>query len=124
MPALEQMDLNQLAVRWTRNGTNSYGRPTISLPGVELAVRWNDKLGQMRDKDGNVVAYDGFVITDRALAIGDMLWLGAIASLPGTGLPAGNLMEVIQYNMTKSLDGRNTRHESMVKRYTDVLPTA
>ncbi len=124
MPALEQMDLNQVAVRWERTGTDPYGRPVVSSTGVQLAVRWNDKLGQMRDRDGNLVAYDAMVITDRALAIGDMMWLGALASLPGSGLPTGNLMEVTQYNMFKSLDGRNTRHESYVKRYTDTLPTA
>ena len=124
MPALEVMDLNQRAVLWPRKGTDLNGQPTVDVAlRREIKVRWNAKSHEVLAADGSTIAADGLVVVKQDVAVGSILWLGALDDIPGTSyVPQSGLMQVIRFNDTKDLKGRFTRRTLSVMRWNDRLP--
>lgn len=125
MPALEQMDRNQIALLWVRTGTDDYGEHQVANEAVEISVRWNNKKHIVSLANGTPVTIDALVITDREIEVGSAMWLGSLDDLPGTGTgsnPETDLMEVVYCNVTKDLKGRNTRYSVGLKFSKDSLP--
>lgn len=120
MPALETRDRKQWAVYWEYVGQDSFGLPVVS-DGVEIRVRWNDKVTQVIDPSGNTVQSSAQIITDRTLPIQSILRKGRLAEV--TGPPYSGLHIVIGDNTTPDLKNRNNRYEFSMMRYSQQLPT-
>ena len=119
MPSLEVCDLNQDAVLWPYAGQDRHGVQQVNA-AIPVPVRWVVNDAQTIDPFGNTVASGGQVFSDEAIDIMSVMWLGAIADLPGTPTP---LYQVIGANTTPDLKNRNTRYEYKVMLFTNTLPT-
>lgn len=105
MPPIETVNLYQRAVLWEPTGIGQFGNPTVAVAasGVEICVRWEEKLSEEVGPDGTPVATPDLVFVDRVIAIGSQIRLGAKADLPST---LNNLREVIDYSEIPDIKGR------------------
>jgi hypothetical protein len=123
VPALEANFRSQVAVLWAWNGSyDAYGQPVPSSPPVEIAVRWNTMptRREVLDSKGNTVALDATVVVNQVIAVGSLMWLGALAQWYGIGTGsagvsvegqqgAGNeLMVVKTYTEVPDIKGRQS----------------
>lgn len=123
MPAFETMDLEQVAVLWGKSGTDDYGQPTTAT-AIEIPVRWLTKRDEVVDAQGNTIALDATVVVERQIAVGSLMALGNLSYWVGTG-SAGDeseVMEVVTYEETPDLKGREIRRSVGLKRFRDALP--
>ena len=77
----------QKAVWWAQipgSSPDAYGNPKLSPP-VEIACRWEEIVKEFIGKDGTPQISSAVVYPDRVLTIGDVLWLGTLASVPYPG---------------------------------------
>jgi hypothetical protein len=125
MPPLETNDRQQRACVWTV-ANNRYGQKRVTGGPAEITVRWNDVHKQVRDAEGNTVTIEAEVVLgDDEVAIGQIMWLGRIKDLPGTGfehVPEVGIMIVYGSYKTPDIKGRNFRRTLQLMRLTDTLP--
>lgn len=119
MPALETRDRKQWMVFWECVGQDPYGLPIVS-DGIELKVRWNDKLAQVIDPTGNTIQSTAQIITDRTLPLQSIVRKGRLSEV--TGPPYSGLHIVIGDQTTPDLKNRNNRYEFALMRYSQQLP--
>ena len=126
MPSLEQMDRNQKALLWAKSGNDSYGEMMRSAP-VEIDVRWVWKRRQVVDADGNALAVDATIITDRVIKEGSLMWLGTQADFLGSGSddPELELVQVLTMGRTEDILGKpgNVRYEVAAAYYRSTQPS-
>jgi hypothetical protein len=67
----------QKAVYWAKTGTDEFGAITFAEP-VEIKCRWEEKTGQMMNKQGALVTGMDTVYVDREMNIGDKLKKGPL----------------------------------------------
>ena len=118
MPAIETSDLHQKAVLWTTSGFDDYGDPTIGSP-VELNVRWETGQKESLDSQGNTIALDSIAVVDQAVAVGSVMWLGALADVPS---PATDLRSVVGYSEIPDLKNREFRRTVSLMKLSNELP--
>jgi hypothetical protein len=118
MPALETMDRTEKAVYWAAGPPNDFGARRVYAP-VELEVRWEDRKGEIVKPSGEVSGYDASVIFDRSVAVGSILWYGALEDWTAS---ATGYYEVLGFDRVKDLKGRANRMEARLARYKDSLP--
>lgn len=127
MPPLETSDRWQTATLWEYVGKDRFGQPKVSSTPIELDVRWNTARRLVLVPDGNKVALEAEAVVNRQIGIGSVLFLGALADWTGTGSGSAGeeseLWEVVTYDETPDLKGRNLRREIGLKKYRDTLPT-
>src|SRR5262245_11016079 len=106
MPAFETADRHEDAVLWTVTGTTRNGEPIVGSP-EGIRVRWQRENVIISDPLGQPVKLDAFVVVDRAVPVGSLLWLGRLADYN----PAANneIMEVILFKESPDLKARNRR---------------
>lgn len=127
MPPPERTDRKQRAVLWAVTGTNNHGQKVCTTTGVELKVRWVGKQAVRLDPQGNTIAVDATVIVAQDVTIGSIMWLGALADIPGTGtppLPESDLMQVKTFDKTDSMNPNFVRREVGLMRYNDTFPSS
>jgi hypothetical protein len=124
VPALEITDLIHTAVVWAVTGRDVDGMPIVSHSPTQIKCRWVGKQSVMLDKDGNTVAIDATVVVAQDVTLFSAIWMGQLATLPGTSPnePPSNVMTVVIVNKTDDLKGRSTRRTLGVKRAKDSLP--
>lgn len=120
MPPMETSERHQKATLWMPGPVNRYGELTALTPR-EIMVRWENKTSQMIDPQGEEVTVDAMVVVAEDLPIGAILWLGALADWPGTGLgkTVGGVSRVIATKNTPDVKGRAFRKVCGVKKYKD-----
>jgi hypothetical protein len=62
----------QRARYWKQAGTDQYGDPAYDYP-VDVACRWEDRVGEYRNAKGEVSTSTATVYVDRKMFVGDML---------------------------------------------------
>ena len=120
MPPLETMDRHQWIVFWEFTGQDDHGLPVVAN-GIEIKVRWVDKMAQVIDPTGNTVQSSAQVISDRTLPIMSILWKGRLRDVIGP--PYNGLHVVIGDMTTPDIKNRNNRYEFGLMRYSQELPT-
>lgn len=105
MPPMETINLYEKAVLWEPIGLNQFAGPTVgsSASGVEICVRWEEKLNEDVGPESTPVSTPDVVFVDRVIAIGSQIRLGAKADLPST---LDKLREVIDYSEIPDIKGR------------------
>jgi len=122
MPAVEVVDFIHYAVLWRKAGSDRFGKPITSNP-VEIRCRWIETRKEKTDAQGNTVTIDAQVYINTDITVGSLMWKGRLSELLGTASPmSGNIMQVISFNRTPDLKGRNHRSMASVSRYMDTLP--
>jgi hypothetical protein len=123
MPPIETMDRHQTATLWEKAGDNVHGEPLVEAP-EEISVRWEDRAGQARDPENNLIALDARVVLDREVAVGSILWPGELAGWTGTGTgdPEAELYQVVTLRTTPDLKARHTRRVAGLQRFRGRLP--
>jgi hypothetical protein len=117
MPNLETDCLEQDAVLFAKAGYDKYGEPTItSTTGTAIKCRWEVSQSEAVDPFGNTIAIDSTVYVDREIAIGSLLWKGAIASIAD---PPVDLKEVVTYEEIPDIKNRYVRRLVGVVKYSD-----
>ncbi len=110
----------QKATLWTKNGDDDYGGAKVNAK-VEIKVRWEEKRSEAVDKDGNTIAIDATVVVDQEIAVGSIMWLGALADVAD---PPVNLKEVVVYNETPDLKSRGIPRRTVgLVKYSNQLPS-
>lgn len=69
----------QKAIYWRRGAVDRYGRYTFDDP-IEIDVRWDDGIQEVRTPQGQLVTFNAIVYVDREMALGDMLKRGELDS--------------------------------------------
>ncbi len=122
MPALEVDCLTQKAVWWSSTDKNRYGDPTTAAK-VEVDVRWETGNKETISPVNATIAIDSTVVLDRAMKIGDLLWLGALVDLPTPDSAVINIREIVNYNETPDIKGRETRRVAHLIKFSNTLPS-
>lgn len=124
MPAPELWGRFQKAVLWVRMGYDRNGQPVVSAHPIEINVRWDDTYRQVASPKGTPTVIEAVAVVDRDIPIGSLMWLGTLASLPGTGSsPTQDVMEVHSFNGIPDLKNRVEYREVNLKRFKNVLGT-
>ena len=126
MPPLETGDLCEYAALWELDGFSRDGRATVSDTFVVIPVRWVTGRKQSVDSQGQPVAIDAQVATNRRVPIGSRLHLIPDAGLVGTGTFESDddaLYEVVSYKDARDVKGIFVRRELSCARSADALPT-
>jgi len=119
MPALETIGRHQNAVLWAVSTSYSdSGRHKVSAAAA-VTVRWESGTDEALDANGNTIAIDAKVVLNQSVAVGSIMWLGALADIAS---PPVDLMEVVVAKSTPSLKNRHTRYTVLLKRYSNTLP--
>jgi len=127
VPPLETMDRYQFAVYWEvlPGRFDKHGQAIVSDDPIQLKVRWNFKRTQNIDAEGQPIALDGTVISDRELKPDSLLWPGKLVDLP----PGSDFSEyddelyvVRTASVTKDLKSRFIRYEFGLVRFRSTLP--
>ena len=121
MPPIELADRRQKAVLWAavEDSFDDYGKHKVSA-AIEVKVRWEEKKQESVDAMGNTIALDAFVVVDRVIAVGSIMWLGKKADL---ATPPVNLKEVAEYREVPDIKGRKSGRVVLLVRYSNELPT-
>jgi len=70
----------QKAVLWVRSESpNDFGKFSFDSP-IEIKCRWDDKIGQFKNKEGQTFSSLAVVYVDRDVKIGDKLKKGTLDS--------------------------------------------
>lgn len=118
MPPIETAGRHQKAVLWRADGFDAYGN-VLLLDAHEIDVRWEEGRKEAVSPDGSPVAIDAYVVVDREVPIGSVLWLGALADLPS---PPTNLKRVEFYLDVPDIKGRISHKTLALMKYSDDLP--
>lgn len=118
--------LNQKAILWAANGVDDDGAPKVDAK-VEINVRWERGRRESLDSGGNRVAIDSLVVVDREIPMESILWKGSMDEYlsgeygVGTGIEV-KLEQVVSYNETPDVKGRELRRTVSLIHYSSELP--
>lgn len=118
MPALEKLFRHQKAVLWEASGKDDYGEVTVDA-AAEITVRWAERRREGVDPQGNTIAIDATAVVDREIAVGSIMWLGALVDLP---TPLTDLNQVVNYNSIPDIKGREFYRTVSLIKYGNTLP--
>jgi hypothetical protein len=102
---LETSELNQDAVLWSFTGIDDYSRPRVGS-ATALRVRWEHKLQENLNPQTQAQAVVAHVVVDRDIAVGSILWEGAIADVGVSPTPlyqVSSLKKIPDVNYTGTL---------------------
>lgn len=120
MPSQETSHRPHKAVYWEKTGVDRYNNPKLTEP-VEIRVRWVGTRSNMLDPNGERIVVDASAILAQDAKIGDQLWLGELEDWLGTGSAGDDtevtIMEVVAFESTDDVKGRNTFREVGLKRF-------
>lgn len=125
MPPVEEDDLCDSACLWEITGYGADGRPRVSATHVVVPVRWVNRRSQSVDTQGQPVAIDATVATNRMVKPGSRLYLIPEDGLLGTGTFEGDddaLYEVVSFTDARDVKGVFVRRELKCARSADALP--
>lgn len=126
MPAIEQADLDDIAVYWeAQPGVNDENGNPVVLPPVEIDCRWVTKRKQSIDPKGNFIGLEATVAVDFKVPIGSHLWHGTLIAWYAEGGSDGRddeLMTCVSNSETPDTEGREVRYKAMLMRYRDTAP--
>lgn len=119
MPVPEKDNRFQDALLWVVTGRDKYDQLIRSASPIELRVRWIRGRRTVRTQEGNTLNLDASAIVDREIELGSQMWLGGnLDDLIGTGTGTQfvdetdpDLYEVVFYDYTKDIKGREIFHE-------------
>lgn len=118
-----RLRLPQTVVYFAPNGTDGFGMPKLAAP-VELArrARWEDKLTETIDKDGDTVLSFATVYLNVPVRIGGILILGTMAqTVDSSGWDAANVPgnpdthEIVSIGSVPNLRATQTLYTAMLK---------
>ncbi len=109
----------QKAVLWVFAGYDGHGDVTVSA-ATEIDVRWEERRREVLDANGNSIAIDATVVVGQEIAVGSVLWLGALADVAS---PPVNLKQVVVYDSIPDVKGQEFRRTVGLVKYSDSLPT-
>lgn len=114
----ETTSRHQKAVLWAANGFDDYGEPKVDA-AVEIDVRWEEKLQEAVDPNGNTVAVDAVAVVNQDIVVGSIMWLGKKDDL---ATPPVDLKQVMAFNKIPDVKGRVFRRTVDLVRYSNELP--
>lgn len=109
----------QKAVLWTFAGYDGHGEVKVNA-AAEIDVRWEERRSETLDADGNSIAVDATVVLGQEVAVGSILWLGALADV---ATPPVNLKQVVVCNSVPDVKAREFRRTVGLAKYSNELPT-
>ena len=116
----ERTGRKQKAVYWAPLTTStSTGRKKVSSSKVQIDVRWEAGQQEALDGQGETIRLDAAVKVYQDVAIGGLMWLGALTALPTTPT---NLYEVIMFDKIPNTKGTVYERWAGLQRYSDTLP--
>ncbi len=118
MPAPETISRHQKAVLWTASGFDDYGEPKVDA-AIEITVRWEERLQEAVDPNGNTIALDAMVVVNQDVVVGSIMWLGKKDDL---ATPPVDLKRVMTFNKIPDVKGRISRRTVGLIRYSNKLP--
>lgn len=119
MPHIETDKRKQKAVYYAA-GTEYTDTGVLKVvAGAELSVRWEERQSEALDGEGQAIRLDATVVVSQDIAIGSLMWLGALKTLPTT---VTDLFKVITFNSTPNIKNTRTRRTVGLQRYSDKLP--
>jgi len=121
MPTLEVDCLTQKAVWWSKTGQNRFNEPTTAAK-VEVNVRWETGNKETVNPSNATIAIDSTVVVDRAMKIGDLLWLGALKDIATPDSSVEDLREIVNYKETPDIKGRQIRRVAELIKFGNTLP--
>lgn len=116
---LETDCLEQDAVVWEHSGVDNYGNSTVGS-ATALNVRWEYVTEENLDPDTSNQAVTARVWVNQDIAIGSILWEGALADLPGTPTP---LYQVISLKKIPDIKNRNIRRMLTLINFNNTVPS-
>lgn len=119
MPGLGKAFLNQKAVYLRATGKDPYGKRLV-VAAVEIDCRWETRVEQVQDPNGNFIQSSDVVYTKIDIVEGSLMWLGELKDFvqPYSGL----IREVLKFRKIPDLKGRRFRRVSHLVRATDQIP--
>ena len=122
MPAIEQMELDQIAVLWLVSDlVDNYGQNKVQDP-VEIPVRWENKRSSSRGDQTQVSAIVASISTDREIPENSVLWLGRVSDYVGSVTQNAKLCEVQSCDAIPDIKNREVRYVVSAVRYKGELP--
>lgn len=115
--SISTANLYQRAALWELSSFDDNGDPLV-LDSVCIPCRWDDSQKEVRGPDGIPISVTGTVLVGRDIPQGSLLKLlaqdesGTAIPLPTTGVS-----EVISFDATPDLSGRNPQRMVMLQRY-------
>lgn len=122
MPAQERSHLPMFLVLWEATGVaDRTGKPKVSAVPVERNCRQLSARRDTRDKEGNIITLDASAVVEVDFKVNSVVWFGRLADFN----PAieNDLMEVIYFDKTPDLKGRDFYREIGLMRYKHSLPS-
>lgn len=124
MPRPDNAMMPHRAVLWRKAGADESGNTVLSAP-EEIRLRWNKKRTEALQPDGTRISVDATVRTRVDLVVGDQLWLAPDPALDaleqwygtGSGGHDNEVMEVVGFNWTSDVKGRNVERLSGLNKY-------
>lgn len=98
----------QAAVYWEKKSApaDEFGTRDFEAP-VEIKCRWEDKDGEVRNKEGEILNSAATVYVDREVKVGDKLKFGSVDSeTPDDPLGDPEAYDVIGFEKTPNLKAR------------------
>jgi len=123
MPPLETCGRHQKVVYWAASGNYDVNGEPIVIDPVQLVVRWELREEEVLDSKGNTVLVEGNFVTDQDIIKGSVLWLGALADLPGTGSDITDFKRIVAFSKIPGLKARQFRRKAFFVFYSDEMPT-
>ncbi len=113
-----RLKLPQKCVYWAPIGADSFGRPTFASP-VQKICRWEDKIAETIDADGNEVLSNATVYLSDDVLVGGALFNGAMQDL-GSSFPPNikndrRVREIISKGRVPNLKGTQFLTSAMLK---------
>jgi len=118
MPHLETLSRRQKAVLWEYDSVDSHGRPLLKA-AREITVRWDRTQHEGTDPLGNTITLDCALVVNEDIPVNSVMWLGALADLPGTPT---ELKKVALAGKVPDIKGRQYYRTVSLVRYSDTLP--
>lgn len=120
MPLMENQLRSQDTVYWAYSGIDRNGEPTVAA-AVDIVTRWEQVLDEQIGEDGTPIATNATAIVNQDIAIGSILRLGTVATLPSP--VTGGLMEVVNFEKIPDVKGRNYQRTVTLRKWRNTLPT-
>lgn len=111
---------HQAAVLWRLAGFDAESQPVVYDP-ISILVRWEETSQDVLNPlSGTMVKKTANVVVDQAIAIGSVMWLGALADVPASG----DFRQVISYNETPNWNNSLIRRVVGLMRFGSSLPSS
>jgi hypothetical protein len=114
----ETLGRTKKVVLWAYASVAPDGEQRVSAP-AELMVRWQQNVNEQIGPEGTPILTNATVFVSQDIAEGSIMRLGKLKDLP---TPLDNLLEVVSFSKTDSLNGKSCIRSVTLQAHHDTLP--